>query len=484
MSTRVWGPASGPTEAFMPSLRVVTDTPPRAIIYLRQSHYREESISLELQEIACRDYCDRMGYTVVGVEADPGISGRTWNRPAVQRVMQAVEDRATDVVVLWKWSRLSRSRKDWALAIDRADVAGGKIESATEPIDTATASGRFARGVMTEYAAFQSEQIGEQWEEVRQRRLKLGLPASGRLPYGWKWDDGKIVTDPGEADLVREMYRRYLSGDGGAAIAQWLNSQGVPAPNGGPWRRARPLSIMDSAIHAGFIPYRGAEHAGEHEPIIDMATWEQYRAERGGRRDSNAKPRTYAHLLSNLMRCTCGARMHGKGSVTGGKLYRGYLCGETLNGHAGPAYISALVVEPSVVGWFMEFDPDVDTSAEQTTSRARLDGVRREINALEAELATLTRQHTRGIVPEAAYLRAAADIENEASKLKASERRLAGAGRPAPTADDMLTLRAAWIAASIEERNRMLRRAIASITVRPDHFRIATTWGTSSEVSR
>ena len=129
----------------MRNLRPVTAAQPRAIIYLRQSVAKDDSISIEMQEIACRDYCDRMGYAVVDVKDDPGISGRLWTkRPKVQLVMDALERGEADVVVLWKWSRLSRSRKDWALAIDRADLAGGRIESATEPIDTATASGRFA----------------------------------------------------------------------------------------------------------------------------------------------------------------------------------------------------------------------------------------------------------------------------------------------------------------------------------------------------
>lgn len=466
----------------MNKLRVVTDTPQRAIIYLRQSVYREESISLELQEIACRDYCDRMGYAVVGVESDPGISGRTWKRPAVQRVMQSIEDREAEVVILWKWSRLSRSRKDWALAIDRADIAGGKIESATEPIDTATASGRFARGVMTEYAAFQSEQIGEQWEEVRQRRLKMGLPASGRLPFGWDWHEGGIRPND-NAPLVVEMYRRYLTGDGSATISQWVNSQGIPAPNGGRWGRQRPLTVMDSSIHAGLIPYRGETYPGAHAPIIDKATWEQYQAQRLTRRETRQKPRTYAYLLSNLMRCRCGARMHGKGSITGGKLYRGYICGERFSEHEGRAYTSALVVESPIVEWAMTFDPHVDARTESNASRVKLDSIRREINALEIEHGSLTRQHTRGIIPEAAYIRAGAEIESELARFRDDERRLVITTQEAPSVADLITLRTTWKAMTMSEQNRSLRQIIAAIHVQGDEFRIVTTWGTSSIVS-
>lgn len=463
-------------------LRPLTDTPPRAIIYLRQSVHRDESISLELQEIACRDYCARMGYDVVSVEADPGISGRTWNRPAVQRVMAAIDDRAADVIVLWKWSRLSRSRKDWALAIDRADVAGGKIESATEPIDTATASGRFARGVMTEYAAFQSEQIGEQWEEVRQRRLSLGLPASGRLPFGWIRADGRIAPHPEHAPIVVEMYRRYLDGDGAAAIASWLNEQRIPAPNGGTWRRTRPLGVMDSPVHAGGIPYRGAIYPGQHAPIIDDATWTAYRAERTRRRDTSEKPRDYQHLLSGLLVCSCGERMHGKGSTTAGKVYRGYLCSDTLNGHQTRAYISALTIDPLVTDWLLSLDPAVVDAPSDAARSARHAAIIREQLALDKELGVLGRQLGREIIPEQEYIRAAAEIRADLARLAAEERELAPARSLTP--ENVATMQDAWPVMPISAQNRGLRQVVSQITVHDDgeRFTLRTTWGREHEL--
>ena len=148
-------------------LHAVPETAPRAVLYLRQSVAREESISLELQEIAGRRYCEQRGYEVVEVLADPGISGRTWARPAVQHAVRMIEARDVDVIVVWKWSRLSRSRRDWAVAVDRVEGAGGRLESSTEPVDTTTSTGRFTRGMLAELAAFESERIGDTWREDR-----------------------------------------------------------------------------------------------------------------------------------------------------------------------------------------------------------------------------------------------------------------------------------------------------------------------------
>jgi site-specific DNA recombinase len=464
----------------MARLNALTSATPRAVIYVRQSTYKEESISLELQELACRDYCDRLGYEIVAVEEDPGVSGRTWNRPGVQTVMTAIEDRRADVIVLWKWSRLSRSRKDWALAIDRCDIAGGRIESATEPIDTATASGRFARGVMTEFSAYQSELIGEIWEDVRQRRLRLGLPASGRLPYGWRWVKGEgIEQDPDRASVVVEMYRRYLAGDGAAAIAQWLNEQRIPGPNGNPWTRVRPLTVLDSPIHAGLIPYRGEVHPGAHEPIIPRETWEAFLEERARRRETGAKPRNYDHLLSTLVRCECGARMHGKGSITAGKWYGGYICSDTLDGHPLRGYVSSRRLDRPVVDWLMTFDPEVRPRRDDGVDAAKRERVNRAILNLEGELDELTRQLGQKIVPEAAYLRATAKISDEIAALRATLPRVKPA---APSVADLATLRRTWPAMTTTAKNRALREMIDRIEIRRDGAEaiLRTTWGDSS----
>ncbi|MGJ9405302.1 recombinase family protein [Nesterenkonia aurantiaca] len=143
---------------------------PRAVLHLRQSVAREESISLEVQETSGRTYCTQQGYEVVAVKSDPGIRGRTWNRPAVQRVMTMIESGATDNVILWRWSRLSRSRLEWAVAVDKVENAGGRIESATESVDISTSRGRLARGMLA--------------------------VVKGQQPNCTRWSEGMILSAP------------------------------------------------------------------------------------------------------------------------------------------------------------------------------------------------------------------------------------------------------------------------------------------------
>lgn len=54
-----------------------------------------------------------------------------------------------------------------------------------------------------------------------------------RLPYGfWYNRDGYITTDNKKANIVKMIYRQYLSGMSLGGIADFLYQQGIPSPTG------------------------------------------------------------------------------------------------------------------------------------------------------------------------------------------------------------------------------------------------------------
>lgn len=466
----------------MRNLRPVPDTPPRAVLYLRQSVSRDDSISIELQEIAGRDYCMQHGYEVVAVEVDAGLSGRNWSkRPAVQRVMDMVEAKSADVIVLWKWSRLSRNRRDWAIAADRVDVAGGRIESATEPIDTATASGRFARGVMTEYAAFQSEQIGEQWNEVHQRRLSLGLPPNGVIPWGWVSHKTWIEPHPERAPFVAELYARYLAGDGWGRLTEWMNSTEHLSPRGKAWTEITIRALLDSPIHAGFVTYRGEIHDGAHEGIIGPDQWEAYRAMRQ-RRTIPMKKRASDYLLSSLVVCHCGNKRSGKitrNRHRDGSTYEvlSYACYKSS--HKQMSVVTRRV--DGAVGAWLKSEANTPAKPPARKSReAETKRLSREIIELDKQLTKATRQMLAGIIPDVAYHATVAEIEDEKKALQKRLTGLSTSGKPSKVTclAGQTSLIDTWEAISLDDRQSVVRATIESVTINMDQtITIVARWG-------
>jgi site-specific DNA recombinase len=101
--------------------------------------------------------------------------------------------------------------------------------------------------------------------------------------------------------------------------------------------------------------HKGKSYPGEHEPIIDHATWERVHevlASNAKRRGNEARARTPAPLRG-LMRCThCSSAMTPTHTRRCGRLYRYYIClGASRRGHdtCPVRSIAASEVEPLVL---------------------------------------------------------------------------------------------------------------------------------------
>lgn len=285
---------------------------PRAISYVRQSLYREESISLEVQDAANREHAKRHGYDAIETISDPGVSGLQFaKRPGIRRAIEMIEAGDAEVIVVWKWSRLSRRRVHQAVIIDRIEKVGGRVESATEPVDTSTAGGRFSREVLLAAAALESETKSEQWREAQTRRIRLGLNPGGPVPYGYRRSevrDAPFTPDPETADVVRQMYADYIAGRGPQWIAKDINERGLMTSKGKPFSTLTVTRILDSGAAAGLLlvhdpqctcrPDENGKRCGHrvnipgaHEPLIDASTWATYQRERNRRRQIAPKAR-------------------------------------------------------------------------------------------------------------------------------------------------------------------------------------------------
>lgn len=410
----------------MRSLSAVPDRPPRAWLYLRQSVAREDSVSLEMQEHAGREYCERRGYTVAGVIADPGVSGLKWERRrGVQDLMSRVEAGEVDVVVVWRWSRLSRNRLHQAVALDLVERAGARVESATEPFDTTTAGGEFGRDVMLAAAHFESRQKSEQWREAHERRLRLGLPAQGGDRFGYLRDGDVYLPDPVTGLVLSSMYADYLAGAGMTVLAAKLNEAGIRTRAGGRWSRDRVTSVLDSGFAAGLIRSGRREGSvyrpGSQEPLIGQKTWERYLARRRLQAGVPGRVVEPAYPLTGLIRCgDCGAPMHP--TALGRHAGYGYICSTwTQKRQCRCVTVSRSKAERAVTDWLATVASDIDAraavmtarQAAHTTAQADARLLRRELRRVETALEKAFDGWTRELVDAQTYERVRADLLTE-----------------------------------------------------------------------
>ncbi len=187
----------------------------KVVIYVRISLSREESVSLQRQEEAARQYAASRGWTVVAVHTDDGVSAsknRPEDRDGWRRVLATTGE--WDAVVVWKLDRLSRRLADFWRTYLALEAEGKAIVSVSDSLDMTTAIGRTVASVLAGFAEMEAEAISARVTAARAHLLANGRYPGGRIPYGWrkaKNPDGAgwlIEQDPDRIGWVRAMVER------------------------------------------------------------------------------------------------------------------------------------------------------------------------------------------------------------------------------------------------------------------------------------
>nr|3BVP_A Chain A, TP901-1 Integrase [Lactococcus phage TP901-1]3BVP_B Chain B, TP901-1 Integrase [Lactococcus phage TP901-1] len=132
----------------------------KVAIYTRVSttNQAEEGFSIDEQIDRLTKYAEAMGWQVSDTYTDAGFSGAKLERPAMQRLINDIENKAFDTVLVYKLDRLSRSVRD-TLYLVKDVFTKNKIDfiSLNESIDTSSAMGSLFLTILSAINEFERE---------------------------------------------------------------------------------------------------------------------------------------------------------------------------------------------------------------------------------------------------------------------------------------------------------------------------------------
>ena len=285
-----------------------------AALYIRVSTDAqfEEGYSVDAQKDMLEGYCRSRGWKDYEFYIDGGFTGSNIDRPEMKRLIEDAKAGLISQVVVYKLDRLSRSQKDTLYLIeDVFNPAGIGFTSMNENMDTGTPMGRAMLGIMSAFAQLERETIRERTRMGMKERVRGGLwMGGGHPPFGYDYDSARGVLVPNaDAATVRLIYRLYLDGLSTARIAAMTGLR----------QEKQVRDILARKSNIGLIEYNGVEYRGQHEPIVDEATFRAAQAMQARR--STTRGFQSDHLLTGLVYCgRCGARM--RYQKWGGKGYK------------------------------------------------------------------------------------------------------------------------------------------------------------------
>ena len=321
----------------------------RCAVYTRVSTDERldmEFNSLDAQREAAMSYIASQkheGWLLVGDRYDDGgFSGGTLERPALQRLLRDVEAGRIDVIVVYKVDRLSRSLTDFARIVEVFDDHNVSFVSITQQFNTTTSMGRLTLNILLSFAQFEREVIGERIRDKFAASRRKGMWMGGNPPLGYDVVDRKLVVNEKEADLVRLIFRRFLRVGSATKLAQELRRAGRTTKSwttqDGNRRRGRAIDkcaiykILGNRVYLGEAVHKGTSYPGEHEAIIDRATWDKVQtilANNTVARSNQTRAQTPA-LLRGLIFAPGGHAMTPSHTRKSGKLYRYYVAMDAI----------------------------------------------------------------------------------------------------------------------------------------------------------
>ena len=261
-----------------------------AAAYIRVSTDDQVELSPASQLVEIRKWASANGYIVPDefVFVDEAKSGRkVTGRDDFRRLIGTAKQKPKpfDAILLWKFSRFARNRDDAVLykSILRKQLHIDVI-SIKEPISEGKLGIIMEAMIeaMDEYYSINLAEEVKRGMEEKHRRGELQSTPS----FGYSAQNGVLVPKEPEASYVREMFSRFLSGQGFYPIARWLNELGIKTYRGSPFENRTVEYILRNPVYIGKLRWNPAGRTrrnyndpnilvvdGKHTPLIDCDMW-------------------------------------------------------------------------------------------------------------------------------------------------------------------------------------------------------------------
>lgn len=230
----------------------------------------EDKFGLEAQKRQIEEYCAKNNMTIIDWVSDEGVSGAKWRdgfdsivygevyNPPVQAVIVAKSDRvARDINVYFSYQGM----------LLRKNI---ELISVTEDFGQFGVFANALKALTLTMAEMERENITKRTMGGRKVKASMGGYAGGRCPMGYRVQNGRLVIEPEEAEIVKKIYALHKEGSSLRQIIDVLKGEGIKTRKGGDFHPSSIKSILDSEkTYLGFYKYGNDEWVkGQHLPIL------------------------------------------------------------------------------------------------------------------------------------------------------------------------------------------------------------------------
>ncbi len=275
-----------------------------AVGYIRLSvENREESSSIQNQKFIIECWGDQHQIPISHYYIDNGFSGKRFDRPAFQKMIEDILAGKINCVIVKDLSRLGRDYITTGYYIEVIfPVNGVRFVSVNDQFDTIDGitnrehpySSKIRIPITNAFNEQVSIEIKKKVEATLDMKAQHGIFIGPRAPFGYQKSESnynQLIPDPKAAIIVRKIFELAANGTGVTAIVRYLNEKEIPTPiqyarsNGlagnyddgsGNWNSRSVKYILTNRAYTGML-VQGKEKravAATHEPLVDTDTFD------------------------------------------------------------------------------------------------------------------------------------------------------------------------------------------------------------------
>ena len=228
-------------------------------VYVRVSteEQAKEGISIDAQIDRCSAFCKARGWQVFRIYTDAGYSAGSLRRPALQNLMEDINQKKLSILLVYKIDRFSRKLKDLISILEELKGKGVNFTSVTEQIDTTTAMGEAFFQIIGVFAQLERGMVKERVEMAFTKKISSG-EVLNRAPFGYEYKNRRLVVKGEEAEKIRKIYEMWAAGISYKEICSQFN---IPV--------STIYEIIKNPVYIGKVRYKGKLYQGTHNAIID-----------------------------------------------------------------------------------------------------------------------------------------------------------------------------------------------------------------------
>ena len=340
-------------------------------LYYRLSQEDErqgESVSIDNQRTILRKYAEERGFAIHDEYIDDGISGTTFQRPEVQRLLDDAKTGVINTIIVKDLSRFGRNYIEVGQYVDYVFPAFGiRFIAIQDNVDTENRdSGAMEMmPIVNIFNEWHAANTSKKIRAVLKSNAKEGKYHARKAPYGYVKSDAEKKTpviDEEAAAVVKRIFEMRASGLSPHKIADILNAEGIMNPsrysmekygivgrkeNMGLRSFCAVSNILNNPTYLGHMAqqrwssvsyknhkrYKKDENEwvivhDTHEAIITQELWDKVREVEKSVAQGRKTKRGYTHPLSGFLFCAdCGGKMKMNYISRSGKVYLNFNCG-------------------------------------------------------------------------------------------------------------------------------------------------------------